>query len=108
MKIINNISSATLRIIYSNRNNQICRFFDFYFLITGLPDYWWDARFARLVNTRFLFVVRKRGFPPFRLFHTRPPVFRFDGITGSLSRLSRALLPFFAERGWYHWKVSVS
>ena len=79
MKIINNISSATLRIIYSNRNNQICHFFDFYFLITGLPDYWWDARFARLVNTRFLFVskadavraLRKRGSPPCRLFHTR-------------------------------------
>ena len=85
MKIINNISSATLRIIYSNRNNQICHFFDFYFLITGLPDYWWDARFARLVNTRLLFVVKKRGFPPFRLFHTRPPVFKFDGITGRRS-----------------------
>ena len=93
MKIINNISSATLRIIYSNRNNQICHFFDFYFLITGLPDYWWDARFARLVNTGFLFVVKadavralkKRGFPTFRLFHTRPVWVNFDGITGRRS-----------------------
>jgi hypothetical protein len=68
MKIINNISSATLRIIYSNRNNQICHFFDFYFLITGLPDYWWDARFARLVNTRFLFVSKKEGVSPLPSF----------------------------------------
>ena len=67
MKIINNISSATLRIIYGNRNNQICHFFDFYFLITGLPDYWWDARFARLVNTGFV-GRKKEGVSPLPSF----------------------------------------
>jgi hypothetical protein len=67
MKIINNISSATLRIIYSNRNNQICHFFDFYFLITGLLDYWWDARFARLVNTGFV-CRKKEGVSPLPSF----------------------------------------
>jgi hypothetical protein len=33
-------------------------------------------------------------------------VFRFDGITGSLSRLSAGLLPFFAESRWYDKEVS--
>ena len=115
MKIINNISSATLRIIYGNRNNQICHFFDFlfsYYRVTvslhfvqrssGRPS-------AFFRETPIGFVCRKKeGVSPLPSFPYPSPWVNFDGITGSLSRLSRALLPFLAERGWYHWKVSVS
>ena len=64
MKIINNISSATLRIIYGNRNNQICHFFDFYFLhyrITGLLV----GRSLRSLSKHWVCLSQKGGgFPP--------------------------------------------
>ena len=53
--------------------------------------------------------VKKRGSPPFRLFHTRPFWVNFDGITGRglpLSGASAGLLPFLAESRWYDKKVS--
>jgi hypothetical protein len=98
MKIIATISSATLRIIYGNRGNLYLSAL----VLLGLV-----GRSLRSLSKHWGFCLseERRGFPPFRLFHTRPFWVNFDGITGSLSRLSKQLLPSFLERHWYDWRL---